>query len=428
MSEKTNSLPTAEDNSALTVGVANPSAAPPHTHTESTLAPTSEYVRYLLLALPARYSFRSILEGIFGTDVTQSFSAARDKFLDRFVKQIPGETNSARKARREFAGGIAYDYALGLGSLFLTSSYTKLVKRDIQNIFCETVGLELGKPFEKVTFDDIKRSDNKIVRSTVQTFQRKTWERYGADALFFIRPILRWLKAPFIPPVGDLMIGVKAVQALSDTWKRKPTMFEDLITFANNKINPRNGLGQPITHGEVFDLYQHYAEAYNPQRMFTSVLAAGKGEGARWAANQPVFERIAELMNKTYAYKHQISLGTDGHTIIEANFALPKYIYLLGHDMIDPLQPKRTLLAIEVANAHGIPAVNDMFAKIKNGQTVEQIAKSYNITLPELVMTKPTARPMTPGTTPGVPVPVGRVQAGNVAHEAVTTQAPHLNA
>jgi hypothetical protein len=38
-------------------------SAPMHTQTQSTLSPTSEYVRYLLLFLPARY----IPRGIFGT-------------------------------------------------------------------------------------------------------------------------------------------------------------------------------------------------------------------------------------------------------------------------------------------------------------------------------------------------------------------------
>ncbi|MEJ0009183.1 MAG: hypothetical protein WDN72_00715 [Alphaproteobacteria bacterium] len=41
--------------------------------------------------------------------------------------------------------------------------------------------------------------------------------------------------------ITDTLIGVKGLVALVDTWNRKTTMFEDLVTFVNNKINPRNG-------------------------------------------------------------------------------------------------------------------------------------------------------------------------------------------
>ncbi len=99
--------------------------------------------------------------------------------------------------------------------------------------------------------------------------------------------------------------------------------------------------------------------------------------------------RIAELMNNTYAYKHKIRIGTDGHTIIEANFALPKLIHLMGHDLIDPLNPKRTLLAVELANAKGIDAVKHMESELASGASVDEVAQHHGITLPTLIQKAP---------------------------------------
>ncbi|MES2984199.1 MAG: hypothetical protein V4735_03325 [Pseudomonadota bacterium] len=344
-----------------------PPSAPQHTRTESTLAPTSEFVRYLLLALPARYIARSGIE-----------SALNDKapgIVKRVVERIASLFKHTGIDRAK-GSDIAYDYALGAGSLALTTTYTRLVYKDIQNMFCETVGLELGKPADQVTFSDITHSDNKIVAKTLHNFKVKTAERFGTDLLFFSRaiPALRWLN------VGDLMIGVKAALALGDTWKRKTTMFEDLVTFVNNKINPRNGLGQPIGVGEVFDLYQHYEQAYHPTNAFKDVLERGTDEGARWAQSQPIFQRITELMNLTYAYKHSTVLDPQtGQAVHQAEFTLPVFVYLLGHDLIDVNKPERTLATIEIANRYGIAAVKDMQAQLASGASLADITTRYPV-------------------------------------------------
>lgn len=374
---------------------ASPNRRPsvPHTVTQSTLAPTSEWVRYLLLFLPARYSFRSQIDGIFGKDVTQKFAAWRDGLIDKFLPSKPNESTDARSVRHERAGKYAYDYALGLGSLWLTTSYTSLVKHDIKNIFCETVGMEMGKPAEQVTLSDIANSDNEIAARTMKNFKWKCIQRYGADLLFFTRPLLRRI-LPFTPEVGDMMVGVKAVQALAETWKRKTTMFEDLVTFVNNKINPRNGLGQPIGVGEVFDLYQHYAEGYQPNKMFRHVLENGSGEGAIWAKSQPIFQRMADLMNKTYAYKHTSIIDPEtGNAVHQAEFALPKFIYLLGHRLIDSHQPDRTLAYIELINARGVDAVKQAQAMFAQGESAEKVVEKFGLSLPTLPDARPDAGP-----------------------------------
>ncbi len=211
-----------------------------------------------------------------------------------------------------------------------------------------------------------------MVQQTMQNFWSRFAQRAGIDLLFIPAALSRMDKA------GDFVLGLISGQLFLDTWKRKTTMFEDLVTFVNNKINPRNGLGQPIAQGEIFDLYQHYSEKFHPEQMFTNVLERGTGEGAVWASSQPIFARVAELMNETYAYKHQSVIDpATGHARPQANFPLPKFIYLLGQDMINTREPERTLATIEIANQYGIPAVKQASQLWQQGASTEQVLQKF---------------------------------------------------
>lgn len=349
--------------------------APPHTHTQSTLAPTSEYVRYLLLALPSRYIPRGVFGTLFDNNIFKGNAMARA--LAKPGEWLKNKYPGIRK-NPDHASALVYNTAMGVGSLALTASYSWTVYKDVKSIFCEAVAEETGKDPAKITLDDLQRSDNRIVQKTMHNFWMRSGKRLLTDMLFFPAAAAR------SNPLGDLMVGIKAVQAFAETWKRKTTMFEDLVTFINNKINPRNGLGQAITVGEIFDLYQHYTERYNPDKMFTNVLEQGTGEGRLWADSQIIFLRLTELMNDTYAYKHSSVIDQQtGHAIRQADFTLPKFIYLLGHDLIDTHHPKQTLTTIEIANRYGIQAVKEMDTLLKAGYRLEDVTARYPVTLPQ---------------------------------------------
>lgn len=351
---------------------------PPHTHTESTLAPTSEFMRYFLAAYPARYVFRGFFRTIFDEEkiVTNGLRERLTAFL-----QKPGQwlhNTFGRGPGHQLSGTQAafYNASLGLGSLGLTLTYSWTVYKDIKNLYCEAVGAEFGKRPEEVNYADLRRSKNRVVQITMDNFWGKLSSRLATDALFIPAALMRkdgW---------GDFMLGIKGVQLFAGTWKRKTTLFEDLVSFVTNKINPRNGLGQPIVVGEVFDLYQHYADLFHPEKQFQNVLEHGTGEGARWARAEPIFQRITELMNKTYAYKHVSVLNAEGHAIKQADFTLPKFIYLLGHDLIDADQAERTLAAIEIANRYGIDGVKQMQTMLAQGTSLEQIHARFPYPMP----------------------------------------------
>ena len=317
----------------------------------------------------------------------------------------------------------------------LTYSYSRVVYRDIKNLFSETVADEFGKPLDAVTNADIHHSQNRIVQRTLSNYSHKKWRRYATDLLFFPAA---WMR---MEGLVDAVLGLKGVQLFAETWKRKTTMFEDLVTFVNNKINPRNGLGQAISVGEIFDLYQHYEQEYNPSKAFTNVLERSGGEGARWAQSQPIFTRLTELMNLTYAYKHSSVLDPrTGHAIEQAHFALPKLIYLLGHDLIDVNQPAQTLATIEIANRYGIAAVKEMQTMLHQGDSLEMVTQRFPVTAH---VTIPASAAIDPGKKNGVIAkgstvqldeaesaapPQTMVEAGSVATQPMLEPARNLSA
>lgn len=347
-----------------------PISNPPHAKTKSTLAPTSEFTRILLLAFTSRYGLRSLAKLLFPSNEP--------------IQQL------------------AYSLGMGIGSTALSMNYNSLVKHDIHNIFCEAVAYEKGIPVDKVTFRDIASSDNLIVKRTVENYRHRSLKRLGTDALFFLATPLFYNKKLTVlhkanpsrfsfESITDGLIGVKGGTALAETWNRKTTMFEDLVTFINNKVNPRNGLGQPITTGEIFDLYQHYSDDFHPDKMFKNQLVHTAEEGQLWAKSEPMFRRIAELMNHTYAYKHNVAMGDTGRP--DADFALPKFIYLLGHDLIKPRHPEETHLAIEIANQYGIPGVQKMQGMLQSGTPLEQVAKQFPLAPDKWTAEKPPEAP-----------------------------------
>jgi len=368
-------LPTREAGPAL----AMPAPNPPHATTESTLAPTSEFVRYFLLAWPARYIFRGIFNGAFSTrlnEFSESLAQKRDGFVEKLFNG--GWLKSSNPVHRlEEASALSQNRIFGLGSFALTASYSRMVYHDMFNLFSETVAYETGKSPTEVTFRDIRKSDNRIVDKTVENFYYKTGTRAFLDALFFVPKLARWQFW------GDMVLGLKGLQLFAETWKREPTLFEHVAALVNAKINPKNGLGQPLSTGEIFDLYQHYHFQFSPDKAFHNVFDGNSGEARIWAeAKSPVFDRITELMNLTYAYKHATRLDEKtGQPIREADFALPKFLYLLGHDMIDPAKPAQTMLYIEIANTHGMDAVKKAHGALSQGASINDVLTQFPVTL-----------------------------------------------
>jgi hypothetical protein len=488
----------------ITSGTATEAALPPtarptsgmnplHSQTESTLAPTSEFVRLFLLGWTVRYIFRGAGRELFDSAAVRFISKPVGRLVEWLgarsgrqltkamhtateeIDALRGAVNRARdnstvisgwfdsaesaahglnaeewKAAQSFyqklrpalkswrASGdeaayllktqlnesrvgaedmfrpirnslsnMAYGLSLGISSVVLSLTYSRMVRSDIRNMFSEVVAYEKGISPDQVKFSDIAASNNHIIQRTVHNYRIKLAQRLGTDALFFAT-------TPFKSEgIIDIVLGVKGTQIFAETWKRKPTLFEDIVTLVNNKINPRNGLGQQVTVGEVFDLYQHYTEQFAPNKMFHNVLERGSGEGEIWAKSEPIFQRITELMNLTYAYKHPTVLDASGQAIAQANFPLPKLIYLLGHGLIDPREPERTMAYIEIANRYGMEEVRALEEGLRKGVALETLLVKY-----------PAAHIATRVATPIAADPINSITKVNHPHHAPPAESP----
>ena len=335
-----------------------------------------------------------------------------------------------RKNVDENIKGKAFDFSIGVAMTMATTYYTTRVLKDIVETYAETVAHELYKDPKEVNALDVFRSENKIVKETCSNFLKKTAWRYGTDALSFGRfladvPMLRdGLKNVNLPfdlkgsdildgmqgmKFGDTAMGIKGITLLKETQRKHTSFFIDLTDLIDNKINPQKGLGDPINASNLLDLYQKYQSKNDPDKVFSDATRHDTQDDATWRTANVIFSRMAELMNETYKYKHGFNKELTEEQQLEKDvlsaqrhFALPKFIYLLGNDLIDPSKPEQTLAYAEVANSWSIQDVKILRHEIEmNGTPLHEALLTHPVdieatlgqrTPPELVEVSRLAR------------------------------------
>lgn len=366
-------------------------------------------------------------------EATTQFSDARDQV--RKFKSEAKKRAVSRKYESAFDGGI------GLASTWVTLNYMMRVKTDIHNVFAETVALEKGKDPHSITSGDLKNSDNLIVQSTQKNAFRNNLFRFANDALFFVRPVsfLPWIKQPMAWSrswfTGEMAIGLKGVYLLKEVMRKETTIFEDLIQLIDRKLNPIKGIGDPISQSDVIDLYQKFASVHMPEAAFNDATVHQNKDGLNWEKSYAVFSRVTELMNNTYKYKHTVTQTNDTD-----DFALPKFLYLLGHKLIDPYKPEETLAYVEVANKYGIEPVKQMRSALSHGASLESVLERYPVSM-DALKPKKTAKAETPdmpvsffpAKESSMPAPANEskkpssvIAAATMMHEAPTPKGPNL--
>jgi hypothetical protein len=321
-----------------------------------------------------------------------------DEVWESFKSEVKGKRKSTR-------GTIAYDTALGVGSTALTLFYARRVASDVKKVFAETVAFEEGKKPDEITYQDILQSKNPIVKETVHNFFTKNATRLATDAMFFmgrvpqVRKLVKHLpgfdKNKELPIIAfsDLGVGIKGAQLMSEVLRKDTTMFEDLLQLIDNKLNPMKGIGDPIKTAEVLDIYQKYAAYTDSNRIIRDATIRQNNDDLDWPKAEVMFSRIADIMNKSYKYKHRESTpvgqrmagetalddGTQGH------FALPELLYLMGNGMINPFEPEKSLVYIEVANQYDAKTLKNVKSQIDKGGDVREVASQYDIDIDQLL-------------------------------------------
>ncbi len=287
--------------------------------------------------------------------------------------------------------GFSFDTALGLGSLAVTISYGNRVLKDIYKTFAETVAYEKYANPDNITLQDIFLSDNKIVRETCNEFFEKNLWRLGTDALFFGRHLGRvpGLGGLQYLPLGELALGAKGLLLVGETQRKTTSILTDLTDMIDRKLNPQHGLGDPMRASDLLDLYQKYNLTNNPDTLFKDATSHDMHDSANWRLSNTIFARMAELMNTTYKYKHGFTTNHDQVEQLTQEilgekryFTMPKYLYLLGHDLIDLAQPEKTLAYVEIANRYSIQAVKDVRVLLEDKKVpLEEVLQTYAVDL-----------------------------------------------
>lgn len=272
----------------------------------------------------------------------------------------PGEKPPTHFQKHRYSGIV------GLFMSGITSFYAYRTYKDMKSIFREPLAWEFNKDPEDITLADFHRSKNTIVKQTVGNYVKYNLRRFGVNTVFFLPFAFKgfFKKHDLHPETGvDIGIGANALYLFTDVLSRKMTPFEELQSLIDRKVNHAERYGDQVTAADLLDVYERHA----PRGPIDSFLTyRGKPE---WDKAMRIFERMADLMNQTYH-------NTIPHE--KADFGFPKFVYLVGNDMIDPDHIDLSMAGIEIANRDGIPTAIRFADDVKHGAKFEQLAQKYH--------------------------------------------------
>lgn len=274
------------------------------------------------------------------------------RYIPRWANSIRGLQDAKRNA--------VYDIAAGTWAMGVTAYFAMRTGQDIKNVFAESVAYELDKKPTDVTVSDLAHSDNKALRKARKNFIFYNSLRAAINSSFF---------ASFVPggpwhgkDSVDLGVGLNGGYLLSEVMLRDSTFFEQVQNFIDRKVNQDNSLGEDINPIELTRLYERNALDNDRDNAFK-----GRTDTQMWKQSQVIFRRMADLMNHSYQ-------PTETR---KDNFKLPKFLYLVGHNLIQPKNVEQTLAYIEVANKYGMSALKDLVREIDDGVNLQSAMQRY---------------------------------------------------
>lgn len=315
-----------------------------------------------------------------------------------------------------------YARAMGIGAAGITLSHANRTMNEIKELLGETIAYENGKDPKDITYwSDVRHSDNKIVQNMTHNFTCKNARRLGVNALFFANelgridfPALHTMRigkfnvGDFIHTLsafnmGDFALGAEGALLFFEANRDKSTLFEDISDLAARKINPISGLADSITPGNIIDIYQKYSMEVHHELAFKDATIFQDKDHNNWPEAEKIFTRISDLMNQSYKYKHssRMDLPEEERAKLPlANFTLPKFLYMLGHDMIDTHHPQETIARIDVANQLGIDSLKAFDKLLKEGKPLAEAQEIYPVLSDKTSHARPVSTIRVPSASP----------------------------
>lgn len=268
-----------------------------------------------------------------------------------------------------FMGKHGYSGVAGLAMYAVTAFYAKRTWDDMKTVFSEALAEEFNKEPKDVTYKDFLKSENTMIRQTVDNYMQYNLRRFGVNTTFFLpflmKPIFQKYNAH--PETGvDLGVAANAAYLFTDVLTRKITPFEEIQELIDQKINHSDSFIARITGSDLLDIYERHAKD-GKIHSFLPLKTSNK-----WQEGMEVFDRMAELLNQTYGNE-----AAKEH----AGFQLSEFIYLVGHGLIDPHHIEESRAYIEIANRNGIHEVKQAEIALKNHVPLERVIEKYSVNL-----------------------------------------------
>ena len=278
----------------------------------------------------------------------------RDKFEANLAD---GKVSHFEKHRYSgFAGAVL----TGVAGLYAVKTY-----EDIKTIFSETVGWEKGKKAEDVGFMDLWTSKNSVVNQTMSNYIKFNIRRFAVNSVYFLPFLAKktFQKYNLHGETGvDWGVSANAAYLFHDILNRKMTPFEELQSLIDRKINHAEHYAHKFVATDLLDIYERHA-ANDSNKSFMPLRGSN-----RWQEAIELFSRMADLMNQSY-------YNETPHE--HAKFGFSKFVYLLGHQLINPDNIERTRAYVEIANHYGVKAVDQVAEAIRRGKTLEEASAAF---------------------------------------------------
>jgi len=353
-------------NTNAVTGTALPHTRPEHTVIKGRFNQyVSAFWTFVLPLFTTRYLFQPLFDMMGWTDEPKSRTPGS------IITERPGISPAAIDKPI-----LQRAYALATGGVMLlaTAFYSLKTLGDMRRTLRESLAYEFDKKPQDVGFKDLlfTKTDNDVVNKV-----RRNFFKMSARRLAFVNlPFFSFL----IPGLSKRLstenavrwgVGLGASYLVSDVLSRRETFFEELQIVIDRKINQVGRMGEQLTATDLLNLYDINARDHSPQMTFSDKINT-----PLWKQNLPAFERMAALMNETYH-------PSNGKA---AEFTIPKFVYLVGHKLIQPQYPEQTLAYVEIANRYGMSAVKKAAAAIQGGTPLDKILAQFPITTPTPLM------------------------------------------
>jgi len=293
-----------------------------------------------------------------------------------FLKQNWDKPDASHFETHKYSG-IAGAIMYGVAGYYAYTTWN-----DMKQIMSEAVAWEKGKDPKDVTFRDFWNSDNTVVKQTINNYATYNMRRLAVNAAFFLPFLAKPLAKKFAflrnPELGvDLGVAANAAYLFSDILTRRVTPFEELQTLIDTKVNHTDHFSDKVQSSELLDVYERHAQ-YSPEDKTHSFL---RQRGTpQWDESCKLFDRMAELINQTYGNEPMHE---------KANFGFSKFIYMMGHGMIDPDHIDRSLVCVEIANLHGPKNAEAAMSELRSGSTIDDIRTQFNVPVPQTAPAEP---------------------------------------